>query len=97
MLVSISDELLTVGESGCVTRARPMRHCALIEWHVSFALDHQALIVVQDRDWGALPLEARERVRETQRKYVEVWVRQLRAVDPDLTQIAGGDRHDLQG
>ena len=42
--------------------------------------------MVQDRDWAALPLEARERVRETQRKYVEVWARQLRALDPDLTQ-----------
>ena len=64
-------------------RRRPRRPCArLIDWHVSFALDHKALIVVQDRDWSALPLEAREKVRETQRKYVEVWVRQLRAVDP---------------
>jgi hypothetical protein len=40
--------------------------------------------VVQDRDWAALPLEAREKVRETQRKYVEVWVKQLRAIRPDL-------------
>ena len=40
--------------------------------------------MVQDRDWSALPLEAREKVRETQRKYVEVWVRQLRAIQPDL-------------
>ena len=57
---------------------------ALVDWHVTFALEHQALIVVQDRDWAALPLEAREKVRETQRKYVEVWVRQLRAIRPDL-------------
>ena len=38
--------------------------------------------MVQDRDWGALPLEAREKVRETQRKYVDVWVKQLRLLDP---------------
>ena len=57
----------------------------LIDWHVTFALDHKALIVVQDRDWSALPLEAREKVRETQRAYVDVWADQLRALDPDLS------------
>ena len=56
----------------------------LVDWHVTFALEHQALIVVQDRDWAALPQEAREKVRETQRRYVEVWVKQLRAIHPDL-------------
>ncbi len=86
MLVSISDELLRVGRE----RARQAADAAaalteLIDWHVTFALDHQALIVVQDRDWAALPLEAREKVRETQRKYVEVWVKQLRAIDTGLT------------
>ncbi len=87
MLVSISDELLSVGRERAREAASPEDALrSLIDWHVSFALDHQALIVVQDRDWSALPLEARERVRETQRKYVEVWARQLRAVDGDLTQ-----------
>jgi hypothetical protein len=57
---------------------------ALIEWHTSFALEHEALIVVQDRDWAALPVEAREKVRETQRKYVEVWVKVLRGLRPEL-------------
>ncbi len=85
MLVSISTELLTVGRARVresETPAEALR--ALIDWHVTFALDHKALIVVQDRDWSALPLEARETVRETQRKYVEVWVKQLRAIHPDL-------------
>ena len=84
MLVSISDELLTVGPraGACRGLARRRRCEALIDWHVTFALDHKALIVVQDRDWAALPLEAREKVRETQRKYVEVWVKQLRAARP---------------
>jgi AcrR family transcriptional regulator len=86
MLVNISDELLSVGRSRVRDAAGPEEALrALIDWHVSFALDHKALIVVQDRDWAALPLEARERVRETQRRYVEVWVRQLRALEPDLT------------
>ena len=66
---------------------------ALIDWHVTFALEHKALIVVQDRDWAALPLEAREKVRETQRKYVEVWVKQLRAIRPELSAGDGpGER-----
>jgi AcrR family transcriptional regulator len=85
MLVSISDELLTVGRRRVRDAGSPEDALrALVDWHVTFALEHQALIVVQDRDWAALPREAREKVRETQRKYVEVWVRQLRRIRPDL-------------
>ena len=84
MLVSISDELLSVGRERVREAGSPEEALrSLVEWHVTFALDHQSLIVVQDRDWSALPLEARERVRETQRKYVDVWVKQLRLLDPD--------------
>ncbi len=85
MLVSISDELLRVGRQrvrDAATAEEALR--GLIDWHVTFALEHEALIIVQDRDWAALPLEAREQVRETQRKYVEVWVKQLRAIHPHL-------------
>jgi len=57
---------------------------ALVEWHISFALEHRALIVVQDRDWSSLPPDARERVRALQREYVDVWAAQLRAAHPDL-------------
>jgi AcrR family transcriptional regulator len=86
MLVSISDELLSVGRQRVRDAAGPQDAlCALIDWHVSFALDHKALIVVQDRDWAALPLEAREKVRDTQREYVEVWVKELRSVHAELT------------
>jgi AcrR family transcriptional regulator len=85
MLVSISDELLSVGRERVAAAATPEEALrALIDWHVTFALEHKALIVVQDRDWSALPLEAREKVRDTQRKYVEVWVKQLRAIHTDL-------------
>src|SRR5689334_13301530 len=90
MLVSISDELLTVGRERVRTADSPEEALrALVDWHVTFALDHKALIVVQDRDWSALPLEAREKVRETQRKYVEVWVKQLRAIRPELSTREG--------
>lgn len=85
MLVSISEELLEVGRErvGGADDTREALH-ALIGWHVDFALSNKALIVVQDRDWASLPDAAREQVRETQRRYVELWVEQLRAVHPGL-------------
>jgi len=89
MLVSISDELLGEGRRRVRAAASDaVALDALIEWHVSFALAHKPLIVVQDRDWSALPVESRERVRETQRKYVEVWVKVLRALHEDLSPKA---------
>jgi AcrR family transcriptional regulator len=60
MLVSISEELLTVGRrqadeaTDAVAAVR-----ALVDWHVDFALRHRPLIVVQDRDWESLPQAAR--------------------------------------
>lgn len=90
MLVSISDELLAEGRRRVRAADTPADALdALIDWHVAFALDHKALIVVQDRDWGALPVESRERVRETQLKYVEVWVKVLRSLHDDLAPKAG--------
>jgi AcrR family transcriptional regulator len=79
MLVSISEELLAVGR--CRSEAAPGADAALralVAWHVDFALRHRPLIVVQDRDWASLPVAARERVRELQRSYVELWVARLR-------------------
>jgi len=86
MLVSISDDLLDEGRRRVRAAATPQDALqALIEWHVSFAVAHQPLIVVQDRDWSALPVESRERVRETQLKYVDVWVKVLRSLHEGLT------------
>ena len=85
MLVSISEELLTVGRQrvgeapDAVSALR-----ALIDWHVDFALRHRPLIVVQDRDWEALPEADRERVRTLQREYVELWAASLRDVHQGL-------------
>jgi AcrR family transcriptional regulator len=85
MLVSISEELLRVG-AGRVARADGARAAvaSLVEWHVDFALRHRPLIVVQDRDWESLPLDARERVRGLQREYVDLWAAQLRLLRPGL-------------
>jgi AcrR family transcriptional regulator len=86
MLVSISEELLSVGRkrvSGAADAVAAVR--ALVDWHVDFALRHRPLIVVQDRDWESLPEADRERVRTLQREYVELWADRLRAVHTDLS------------
>lgn len=89
MLVSISEQLLEVGRQRVAAAADPRAAVlALIDWHVDFALDQQALIVVQDRDWSSLPDDARERVRTLQREYVDLWASQLRLVDPALGRDA---------
>ncbi len=85
MLVSISQELLSVGQARASSAAGPTAAIgALVDWHVDFALRHRPLIVVQDRDWESLPGEARERVRALQREYVDLWAAQLRLVHADL-------------
>ncbi len=85
MLVSISDDLLAEGRRRLADASDSSSALAgLVDWHVEFALRHQPLIVVQDRDWAALPDEARARVRETQRQYVVLWVRVLLQVRSDL-------------
>ena len=86
MLVEISEELLRVGRQRSAQAQDPTDALrALVAWHVEFALHHQPLIVVQDRDWASLPEDARERVRGLQRKYVQLWADRLREVHPDLT------------
>ena len=86
MLVSISEELLSVGRQRAAAAVTPAEAVeALIEWHIEFALAHRALIVVQDRDWSSLADDARERVRSLQREYVDVWAAELRRVHGDLS------------
>jgi AcrR family transcriptional regulator len=86
MLVSISEELLAVGRERVADAADATEALhALVGWHIDFALSNKALIVVQDRDWASLPDDAREQVRSLQRKYVELWVDQLRTVHDGLT------------
>jgi AcrR family transcriptional regulator len=86
MLVGISEELLSVGRDRVSAADAPAAALeGLIDWHITFALENKALIVVQDRDWSALPVEAREKVRTLQRKYVDLWAGQLRKLDDTLT------------
>jgi AcrR family transcriptional regulator len=79
MLVSISERLLAEGRARVDAADSPDDALtALVDWHVDFALAQPSLIVVQDRDWQALPAQARERVRALQREYVDLWAAQLR-------------------
>ena len=57
----------------------------LIEFHVDFALREPELIRIQDRDFTALPDDARRRVRQLQRQYVTLWAEQLTALNPALS------------
>ena len=78
MLVSISEELLEVGRLRVAEANDPAEALnALVDWHLEFALHNKPLIIVQDRDWASLPVEAQEQVRALQRAYVELWVAQL--------------------
>jgi AcrR family transcriptional regulator len=57
---------------------------ALIDRHADFALDNPALIVIQEREWDALGVEARAQVRKHQLAYIDVWTDALRPLRPDL-------------
>lgn len=93
MLVSISAQLLDVGRARVLEASGPAEAVRrLVGWHVSFALQHQALIVVQDRDFSSLPDEARTQVRAVQRAYVDLWADQLRLLDPALSVDAAHAR-----
>ena len=86
MLVNISERLLAVGRGrseGAADAGAAL--AALVDWHVEFALEHRALIVVQDRDWESLPAHAREQVRALQREYVDVWATRLLELHDGLT------------
>ena len=89
MLVGISEHLLAGGQE--ITAATPDPHRAVVElvaFQADFALREPELIVVQDRDLANLPPDARRRVRQLQRTYVEIWVDVLRRARPGLTADA---------
>ncbi|MBZ5735622.1 TetR/AcrR family transcriptional regulator [Nocardioides sp. TRM66260-LWL] len=93
MLEEISERLLAVARTRVAQAPDEATALdALIAWHVEFALGRRALIVVQDRDWESLPVDARERVRTLQLAYVDVWAERLRALDPGLSLDAARAR-----
>jgi AcrR family transcriptional regulator len=87
MLTSISEYLLTGAQRTMDTNAEPDRALPeLIRFQVDFALDNPALITVQERSLGILTDPDRRRVRAMQRRYVELWVRTIMAMVPDVTE-----------
>ena len=85
MLVGISERLLNEGRRRVAAAAGDHDAlAALVTWHVEFALEHRALIVVQERDWASLPDATRDRVRTLQLRYIDVWVDALRRVRPGM-------------
>jgi len=85
MLISISQRLLDTGRQRVAAAGSPAEALtALIAWHVEFALSEPKLIRVQDRDLASTSPEDRQRVRQLQRAYAEVWVQQLCEVRPEL-------------
>lgn len=84
-LTSISEQLLSEGRRRRAEAADTDAALdALIAWHVEFALNHPALIVIQDREWSNLPAEAQKTVRAFQLSYIDAWVETLRDLRPTL-------------
>ncbi|MBF7736379.1 MULTISPECIES: SACE_7040 family transcriptional regulator [Rhodococcus] len=87
LLVGISTRLHEGGSAAAEAAVSPSAALdALVEFHLDFALGEPDLIRIQDRDLESLPADARRQVRQTQRKYVEVWVGVLEQLDPQLDQ-----------
>lgn len=75
MLTNISKELLDGGNARVHAATGPGQALdELVAFHTDFALNHPALITVQERNLGNLRDEDRKQVRTLQRRYVEVWV-----------------------
>jgi AcrR family transcriptional regulator len=58
---------------------------ALVDFHVTFALDNPAVISVHLGELDRLPDESRRTIRRLQREYVEEWVGVLTRLRPDLS------------
>lgn len=87
MLTSISEYLLTGGQEKLAQARDPGQALPeLVRFHVRFALDHPALITVQERSLANLTEPDRRRVRAIQRRYVEIWVDGIQARVPGISR-----------
>ncbi|CAN5550593.1 TetR/AcrR family transcriptional regulator [soil metagenome] len=87
LLVSVSARLLDGGRA-VVAEADSADAAlgALVDFHLDFAFGESDLIRIQDRDLTHLPTAALRQVRRSQRQYVEIWVRALRELDPEVDE-----------
>jgi len=84
-LTQISTQLLETGQQRAAAAGGPREAIdALISWHIDFALDYPAFIVVQEREWRNLDAAGRSEVRRLQLAYIDVWVETVRALQPEL-------------
>jgi len=89
MLVGISERLLAEGRRRVQQADGPdAALCALVGWHVEFALSEPALITVQERALASLAGADQQHVRRLQRRYVETWVDVIVAVVPAADEAA---------
>lgn len=77
LLVGISEHLST-GGAAVVAEGGDDALERLVDFHVDFAMSEPELIRIQDRDFSALPVEARATVRRLQRHYIDLWCSELR-------------------
>lgn len=98
MLTSISERLLEGGRA-CVSSAATDEKALveLVRFHVAFALEHPALITVQERNLANLRDEDLRAVRTLQRQYVDVWAGAIRAVEKVSTDRARACAHAVFG
>jgi AcrR family transcriptional regulator len=90
LLVDVSEQLLAGGEERVRAHADPGEALrALVRFQVDFALDQPALITVQARDLANLADTDRHRVRQLQRRYVQVWVGVIQRVAPGCGEPTG--------
>ncbi|WP_275415590.1 TetR/AcrR family transcriptional regulator [Virgisporangium aliadipatigenens] len=91
-LIPVSERLLAGG------RQRVEAHpddpaaalAALVDFHVEFALEDQAVIALHLHELDRLPEEPRRRIRQLQRAYVEEWVElltRLRDLSPEEARV----------
>jgi AcrR family transcriptional regulator len=86
LLVAVSENLLAEANARVEGMCDPtLALRELVAFHVGFAIDNAELIVVQARELNALELGAQRKVRQLQRRYVELWANLIGKLHPQLS------------
>lgn len=81
----VADDLVAAADRIVAATATPEEALrALVDFHTDFALHDRSLIAVYMQEERSLPAMDRRRIRHRQRSYLEQWVTQLTAVQPEL-------------